>query len=91
MSTLELIRESEWLDFPALDDKEPGWYVIIFKQHTSEGGTNIVFFNENNGTICNYDTNHDDDDLDVDWNKQFDLTSKNFYYYQGYCQNYQSN
>lgn len=74
-----IVNSNDEIDILSLDDKEPGWYIIIFKQHASEGGTNIVFFNENNGTICNYDPN--DDDMDVEWNMQFDLTSKNFYYY----------
>ena len=31
MSTFELIRESEWLVFPALDDKEPGFFQLIVR------------------------------------------------------------
>ena len=75
----KIVNSNDEIDILSLEDKEPGWYIIIFKQHASEGGTNIVVFNENNGTICNHDSN--DDDLDVEWNMQFDLTSKSFYYY----------
>ena len=79
----EIIESDDEISILSFGIKGPGWFAIIFKQTILEGGRSIAFFNESDGTICNYDDDVDniDGDLNDKWNMQFDLSTKTFYYF----------